>query len=339
MNRMRTRSGFTLIELLVIVAIIALVLAIAMPSISTIISGSGPAQARNAIDGYLTAARGLAIRSRQYVALHIQPHHANADEFWMGILEYNPVEKRFHLMEGTELTRLPQGVGIGEVRDTFVSSPNPPDPDVWNEQVRDQRDDFTSLTLVFDPTGRLVQDVLGEKVRFAYRPDVHSGRAQSGSFSDLVDRGGNWIPGSLVGYTILFTSGDNAGLSRVITGNDLGSDPDDPAGRLTFRALPDAVHNGDEYRIYEPVFAGDYDPANNVFDRLWDIDVANNGDPDDGNPNDGAGEDGARAMCVFVLRDFDVQGDAAAAADYLNENARFLAVSPYTGGLLKTPAE
>lgn len=325
MNRMRTRSGFTLIELLVIVAIIALVLAIAMPSISTIISGSGPAQARNAIDGYLTAARGLAIRSRQYVALHIQPHHANADEFWMGIFEYNPVEKRFHLMEGTDLLRLPQGVGIGEVAAKFIDTST--DPDEYDSAVRDQRDDFTSLTVVFDPTGRLVQDVLGERVRFAYEPVNGStaGTADEGSTEHLVDSGANWLPGSLVGYTILFTGGANQGLSRVITGNELE--------RLTFAELPDPA-GGNEYRIYEPVFAGDYDPGNSVFERLWDIDVANNGS---GNPP--PGEDGARAMCIFVLRDFDVQGDAAAAADYLNENARFLAVSPYTGGLLKTPAE
>jgi prepilin-type N-terminal cleavage/methylation domain-containing protein len=67
----RTARGFTLTELLVIIAIIAVVLAVAVPSFSTLMRDMAASKARSEVFAALTAARSRAITSRNMVALHI----------------------------------------------------------------------------------------------------------------------------------------------------------------------------------------------------------------------------------------------------------------------------
>jgi prepilin-type N-terminal cleavage/methylation domain-containing protein len=63
--------GFTLVELLVAIAIMAVVMAIAVPSFVSIRRDLERSKARSDVYGALAAARGRAITSRNMVALHI----------------------------------------------------------------------------------------------------------------------------------------------------------------------------------------------------------------------------------------------------------------------------
>jgi type II secretory pathway pseudopilin PulG len=67
----RTARGMTLTELLVIIAIIGVVLAVAVPSFSTLFRDMSTSKARSDVFAALTAARSRAITSRNLVALHV----------------------------------------------------------------------------------------------------------------------------------------------------------------------------------------------------------------------------------------------------------------------------
>lgn len=70
-HRPARARAFSLSELLIVVAIIAIVLAIAVPSFNTVAHDIAHKQARSDIFAALTAARSRALRERKMVALHI----------------------------------------------------------------------------------------------------------------------------------------------------------------------------------------------------------------------------------------------------------------------------
>src|SRR5436305_8362895 len=62
----RGRRGFTLIELLVVIAIFVLLLALAVPAVSSLMDSSEESMAQNALRSGLAAARDAAMRSSGY---------------------------------------------------------------------------------------------------------------------------------------------------------------------------------------------------------------------------------------------------------------------------------
>lgn len=68
MNKTRY-TPYTLVELLVVVAVMALIMSIALPSFSKMAKGQGPKNATRTILATLKASRSYAITERQYVAV------------------------------------------------------------------------------------------------------------------------------------------------------------------------------------------------------------------------------------------------------------------------------
>ena len=66
------QRAFTLIELVIVMSIIVLVAGIALPTIGTLLTSGGDAQAYNLLAGQLTIARALAVQKGTYVGVHVQ---------------------------------------------------------------------------------------------------------------------------------------------------------------------------------------------------------------------------------------------------------------------------
>ena len=244
MRTCRTALGFTLIEMLTVIAIIALVVAIAFPSISAVVKSAESPQAMNLVDSQLSAARGIAVRDRQYTVVHFQKSWKD-NTYWLAIFQYSEADKKFHFVAGTEPVRMPRNQVLGEVSKEFLT----PDRKSFDGSLigtARQREGFTTLNVLFDPSGRAVTDVLGGRIEF---------------------------------YT---ASGD---------------------------------------AIFDDAKA-----------KIWHISPANK----DNTGANGKFDLGVLAVCIFDVRMLDAQADRGT---YLNENARFLPIAPYTGGVLKTPME
>ena len=252
MRLQRSHPGFTLIELLVVIAIIGILVALAVPTLANLFGGGG-AQARNVLDAQLRVARALAIRDRQFTGVHFQ-RHCRTGEYWLAIVRFNGVGSCDGLVEGTTPVKLPGGTGVGEV--TAAKFVDPVSGNYMDDKFDtdepadvDDVDDFTTLTVLFDTAGRLIQRINGVNVNFSTTLKL---------FIDYDNLPAEWDP---------------------------KTDPE-----------------------------------------IWDSVVA-------------VAEPGVTALCVFDAKVFKAAGNSRARADYLNENAAFLPVSPATGGLIRGKRE
>ena len=162
--RPATRAAFTLIELLVVVSVIALVLAIVIPSISTIFTAGSDQQSRNLLGAQLSAARGMAIENQSYALLHVQI--GTDGKCWLMPLRRNPdpnpsSPRYFRFIEdaGYQAQALPGGMALGEVTSGWVD-PNGSFNDAQSGNAGDAPDaNFTTLNVIFGPDGSLVTQV------------------------------------------------------------------------------------------------------------------------------------------------------------------------------------
>lgn len=148
--RLNSRKAFTLMELMVVISVIVLLLGMALPSISALFSSGADAQARNLVSGLLSTARARAIRDRRPTGVHFQKHHA-ADDYWAAVVQLKIVEigtgspqPRWCLCEGMFPSKLPGGLAIGEVANSYAANFD-----------QDAMDVFTTVTVIFDADGRL----------------------------------------------------------------------------------------------------------------------------------------------------------------------------------------
>jgi len=275
MTDRQRQPGFTLIEILIVIAIIALVMLIVLPSVSKLFAAQAMVQGRNLIDAQIKTARSLAIRDRRYTGVHFQ-RHWDTGEYWSAIVQVSSeVElgrsagdsmpsvptncdwgssRAMRMVEGTAATRMPGSLGVGLVGaalgNDYSGLSSIDTPNMTAEVA------FTTFTVLFDPDGRLAT-AGGES------PSIPFIRGDSGVYwcSPLFDN-------------------QNGDVEREIWELPPGAD-----------------------RYVTAVCLFD----NTVFETL---------------PMGGTGAP------VPGTKEY-----------YLNESARFLVVSPYVGGLIRTAAE
>ncbi len=160
------RNGFTMAELVLVVAVIAMLMVLILPSISTMFSAGSFEQAQMVMAATLSSARALAIEKQTYAMVHVHPDPGEG-KFWLVTMLFNPnpapelgyPNGRFVVAAGVRPYRLPGDVGAGEISDTFVQGGNYTvavnDPDGWR--------DFITFNVIFGSDGALATDVNGSR--------------------------------------------------------------------------------------------------------------------------------------------------------------------------------
>ncbi len=173
----RRGGGFTLMELLVVIGVIGLVATLAVPSIAAFMSGGAESQAVNYLSAICTAARTEALRAHNHVAVHIQMEASYIGGSWVTnldgrcyvmVLGYDKTSGTFRgITQATETALgsswphrgaiflpkpLPGGLAFGEYSTKYVDLANNKQ-DIINMTTSDNVGDFTSLTILFTPSG------------------------------------------------------------------------------------------------------------------------------------------------------------------------------------------
>jgi len=162
-------GGFTLFELLIVIGIIVMVAGLAMPSIISLLTSGGDAQAFNVLSGQLTVARALAIENQTYIAVHSQLGQEGGSSSGKDItttcfiaitrLEPDTSPPRFKLMEGFTVTPVPGSIAFGEISDNSVAG--------TSFNLKQGVEGFTSFSVIFSPQGEVVKTVNGETIQFS----------------------------------------------------------------------------------------------------------------------------------------------------------------------------
>ncbi len=118
--------NFTIIELLLVVAIAGILLAVAVPSFSRILQGSGPTRAARELIGKINAARAYAVANKTDVAIIFPQNEIDTLTKQLGYQSYRTCE--VYIQSGTTITfkrwitgenwnYLPSGVLVGKDKD------------------------------------------------------------------------------------------------------------------------------------------------------------------------------------------------------------------------------
>ncbi len=190
-NRGSRRSGFTLMEITVTVAIILLIMGISLPGIVRIFSAGADSQASNLLAAQLVVARSLAIQKATYVGVHVQMADETArsnlaNTCWTAIVVYEDDGSGnwgFVLPKGHQPRRMPGSMAFGELSTSFVQN-NGDYKNIANLE------DFTTFTIVFDPSGAVVRRVEGNSVTFTPGQPVFSGSKRLWKFAGAKDEDG-----------------------------------------------------------------------------------------------------------------------------------------------------
>jgi len=152
------RPAFTLVEIVITIGVLVLVATIAMPSVVAIINAGSDNQAYNLLSAQLKGARALAIESQNYTALHVQmadPATGYEDVCFATIMVLNAAGDKFIPADGFGPRRMPGNIAFGNLDGVLGGSPYGPISDLT---------DFTTFTVVFNPSGQAVKQVKGGNV-------------------------------------------------------------------------------------------------------------------------------------------------------------------------------
>jgi type II secretory pathway pseudopilin PulG len=171
MNLRAKKHGISLTEMVIVVAGVALLAYLTVPSLSSLIrSFDSPASARTLISGALASARAIAAREHRYAGIRFQkvlsePENVlDAPQYMIFIVHDivpNQSVSRFRAVEGLEPIRLPDSVGVMDVSEVAAEE---------DVAVGGPFENATTFSILFSPTGKLVRHI--SNVRRANDYDV-----------------------------------------------------------------------------------------------------------------------------------------------------------------------
>lgn len=179
----RQSGGWTLPETVTVVAIIAVLVGLAIPSIRAINSSFQSTGAKNMISAALACARAAAAQHQRYAGVRFQ-HDIYGDQYIILILhDYDAtgLANGFRAIEGRKPIRLPENRGVMDLQTVAVA----PDPDAEIDEPADVND-VTTFSIIFSPSGKLVIHDVQVRNKDGYRDsylatsndDVFNKRAQ-----------------------------------------------------------------------------------------------------------------------------------------------------------------
>jgi len=143
-------GGFTLVELLVVIAVIAILVAVTLPSMSELFRTGSDSQAHNLIAAQLAAARALAIQEHTTAGVHVQladganVKAAQADACYAAVVKEISTD-RFGLADGYAPQRMPGMMSFLEL----------PAPNVNYTTTELADGQYMTFSIVFNSSGGL----------------------------------------------------------------------------------------------------------------------------------------------------------------------------------------
>ncbi len=169
MNTKHKQSGVTLMEMTVVVAAVALLAVLGLPAISAFVNSlvsSGPTKAM--ISAALSSARAIAAKEHRYAGIRFQKAYdpkgpLEAPQYMVFIVhdfDKTGLENGFRAVEGLEPIKLPEAVGVMDLRYRTNSSAkySGDAPIVEDDDIDEPNElrDTTTFSIIFSPSGKLV---------------------------------------------------------------------------------------------------------------------------------------------------------------------------------------
>jgi len=151
-----SRGGFTLVEMLVVVAIMAIMLAMAVPSIPGMLRSNKMASAKNTIKSTLGQAQAYAAATQKYAGVRFQ--QANNGRQYLVVIEHRG-DYEFTAIPNAKPAALPVGIALisgvidiisnDDLKNDSLRNYDPDDPALCMENLN-------TFSIIFSPTGQLV---------------------------------------------------------------------------------------------------------------------------------------------------------------------------------------
>ena len=201
--RSAPNGAFTLLEMMVVVGLIAVMAAMALPSVIALYNAGADAQAYNLVSAQLTAARARAVTSNTFAGIHVQMadvllsdtgltgtglvHPDLQGVTYSGLILYDSEQKHFDIMTGMAPTRVPGTVslgyaseeisppagstGTGYLEGTLASGGSSESPFIGSGTGTTATgvanlSKLTTFSVVFSPLGAVTRFVNREPIRF-----------------------------------------------------------------------------------------------------------------------------------------------------------------------------
>lgn len=189
-----TRRGFTMVELMIVMAIIIVMAALAIPSLTGLTRSSSDGAARTALRSLFSSARARAATYMQYVGVRFQQDRDGrmwaimlqqpkpSNDFPNGCPAYEPNCTYLTFVAANDVDPIPLPKGVELARGDLASTNPPPTPIADNQfwwtptlvSTTAPRPNnagnvpATTFTVVFSPSGQIVR----RDVHVAQRPDT-----------------------------------------------------------------------------------------------------------------------------------------------------------------------